>query len=328
MTAATPTLHDDIGGLAVAAGLLGWAGLQVALGRGDARGLAGVVLAGVAALVAARAAAAVDERLPAALVVAAGLVVVVVWPGILTRGPLSGPFAYSNASGAFMAQVAAAAVILAGLLPRGAARVTAAVLAAAAGLVPVWLGTQAATVTVLLVVLGAALGHRSDRRDGRTLAAAGLAVVVAAHVLTAAAGVVGVQGVAERRVALWGDGIDLLAADPLLGAGPGAFPTASPTALSDRDTPFAHGELIELGATLGVPGLLLGAALMLWWFRRLGRARLDAVSGAAIGAATGLWLHASIDYVLHVPAVVAAAGAVLAAATAPRRGSSAGSPRG
>jgi O-antigen ligase len=106
---------------------------------------------------------------------------------------------------------------------------------------------------------------------------------------------------------------------PLSGFGAGSF---GPTYLRDgrsSETPAqAHGQLQELAATLGLPGLLLGctvAAIGLAGLLRRRRAPSTALAGAAVGSACVL-AHAQVDWHWQVPAVALPVVALLACGAA------------
>jgi hypothetical protein len=74
---------------------------------------------------------------------------------------------------------------------------------------------------------------------------------------------------------------------------------------------------LQQAAEQGVPGALLMAGLASWGFLALAAARRPPPV-AAVGAAafSALVVHASVDYILHFPAVPLAAAALLGAASA------------
>ncbi len=92
----------------------------------------------------------------------------------------------------------------------------------------------------------------------------------------------------------------------------------------------AHGQLQELAATLGLPGLLLGSAVAAIGLAGLLRRRKQpsaALAGAAVGTACVL-AHAQVDWHWQVPAVALPVVALLPAAPRCTRGgrSSPGAP--
>ena len=121
-----------------------------------------------------------------------------------------------------------------------------------------------------------------------------------------------------------------LEARPLTGYGAGSFgPTYLEHGKSSETPAQAHGQLQELAATLGLPGLLLGSAVGAIGLAGLLRRRRQpstALAGAAVGTACVL-AHAQVDWHWQVPAValpviaLVALGAALhpAGAAVPRR---------
>jgi len=105
----------------------------------------------------------------------------------------------------------------------------------------------------------------------------------------------------------------------VFGVGPGRFADASPTASRDPDLRWAHNEFLQSGAESGLPGFVLSVLLFLWGFGALwanaGHAANEGFA-TALGAAAlaTLGAHASVDYVLHFPAVALAGGALVGSA--------------
>jgi O-antigen ligase len=82
------------------------------------------------------------------------------------------------------------------------------------------------------------------------------------------------------RMAIWRRGIGYMVDHPLLGVGAGAFPVAEGTLAPEARVQqygrwwkwsSAHNALLEVGAEIGVPGLLLFVALLVRTFRTLSR---------------------------------------------------------
>jgi O-antigen ligase len=116
--------------------------------------------------------------------------------------------------------------------------------------------------------------------------------------------------IAERidygRAASWGVAYKMLSQHPVFGVGPGGFRGASPFSRPISDLRWAHNEFLQIGAELGVVGLFLVMALFAWTFMRLASplAGSSTVAALAVGA---LATHASVDYLLHFPALPAVA---------------------
>jgi O-antigen ligase len=113
------------------------------------------------------------------------------------------------------------------------------------------------------------------------------------------------EELSARRTALWRDAMEIIADEPVFGAGPGMFAGTGPTALADADARWAHSAYLQAGAETGVIGAVLLGLLLLWVYGALFRSRQDMrliVIGTA--AITAFAVHAAIDYVAHFPAVV------------------------
>ncbi|HZD80165.1 MAG TPA: hypothetical protein VE646_09015, partial [Actinomycetota bacterium] len=307
-----------------AAGIL-LAGAMVALAfaseRGDPWPLVGLVLAVAAALVAGRVLGWIHRGIAPACLVLAGVVLIAREQGLVGAGPLSGPFGYRNATAAFFAQAAVAALVLGAAVRRPA-------LWAGAGVVAVgfaWVAMRdsaAAAGTLVLVVL-ALLAVRGARGAGLATAVAGLAfvAVLGGTIALGAAYAPGDGGPAaraltERRLVLWHESLDLMVRHPG-GVGPGRFAQVDRTARRDPDAGWAHQEFLQQGVELGWAGFALTVLLFVWGFARLlvhpapdGVVALGAVALAALG------IHAGIDHILHVAAVPVAAAALLGTAQA------------
>ena len=112
--------------------------------------------------------------------------------------------------------------------------------------------------------------------------------------------------VESNRWDFWGVAADDLKARPLNGYGAGSFgPTYLRNGNSGEMPAQAHGQLQELAATLGLPGLLLGCAVGAIGLAGLLRRRQGAspaLAGAGVGVACVL-AHAQVDWHWQVPAV-------------------------
>ena len=110
-----------------------------------------------------------------------------------------------------------------------------------------------------------------------------------------------------------------LGARPLTGYGAGSFgPTYLRRRHSSEMPAQAHGQLQELAATLGLPGLLLGSAVGAIGLAGLLRRRKQpsaALAGAAVGTACVL-AHAQVDWHWQVPAVALPVVALIACGAA------------
>ena len=298
------TLRTPATGLVLVTAIAGWAALSALRSGGNAGPLVALCLTcaiawGAGYLAATRAVSAVVPG----LVAAAGALVLAM-PGFWAemRSPLGPPLGYANANAALFVQAEVAALMLFALSSRPWQRVAAGVLAGVFALVPMLIGSVAASI--LAVGLAAAAVLRRSRWVPAACAL-GLAVAVAATAMVGALGTGQRLVEGSRRPVLWGEAFSIMAARPVWGVGPQRFAETAPTALADPDAAWAHNEFLQQGAETGVPGLVLLAALFAW--------ALTQAAGGAIGAAgvAALGMHATVDYVLHF-AAVPVAGALLA----------------
>lgn len=318
----------DLAGAALVGAAIGWTYVSAAASGGQPGPVAGVFLAATAAFVAGRLAAAVSRVLvPAAVVLAAGAVVLRAPQDVLSSLPSAGPFGYGNASAALFLQATVGALFLAAASRRVPFRVLGLVAAGVFAAVTLVGGSSAAVV--LLLLPAGALAAR-DLRAARVAVALGTAAVVLGVALTAVLGATyrgeGGSGPAAsvltgRRLALWHDALAIMADNPATGIGPGRFQVESPVARSDKDTRQAHNEFLQQGAEQGAIGAVLLVLVFLWGYARLWRsAAPPTVRALGAAAITALGLHASIDYVLHFPAIAVTAAALVGAASAPVAG--------
>jgi O-antigen ligase len=238
--------------------------------------------------------------------------------GLFSESAGRGPFGYANAKAAMFVQGSVAAVMLAIAAGRTTVRRLALGAAFVFSVVPLVSGTVAASLTLVFVVGSVVLPRRLARQ---AVTSFGVLFVVAL-LATAVVGIAGQLPGApsdDRRVTLWSEAVDILAANPVLGGG--AFSEVSATAASDADASWAHNEFLQLGAEHGIPALAAAVFLVLWVFVRLRRAAVMsplALPGAAAVAA--LTVHACVDYVGHfalIPMFCAAlVGAAVGAAEA------------
>ncbi|MFF9455550.1 O-antigen ligase family protein [Streptomyces flaveolus] len=266
--------------------------------------------------------------LPVAAPCAAGLTgaaLTVAVPHLVTGPRITVPLGHAGATaallvlsagaaccGAWASRVPAVRLVLR-LLTAGIA-VTAAVLGSAAGC--------AACAVVLLCSLGAG----RVRRRGAALCGLGLvAGLVTVLTWSVAAGAVPdglavpLEGrLSSARVLLWGDALDLLREDAVLGVGPGRFgelsPTAGQSALSDGRP---HSAAWQQAAEQGVVGVVLLGAAFGWVLYALWRSpRPTPVVLTAGVALTGLAAIASVGNALSFSAVSVGAGLLAGLATA------------
>lgn len=316
-------------GITLAALASAWAGL-VGFWRGGSPLAVGLTFAGTLAAVAAG--QWITRRL-------GRFVPAVVWgfPAVLVAGSLldrafrQGPLGYANASALLLFVSAVAALVFAELESHPLMRVVAWAYLALCALTALQSGADTAFGLIALLPVVASLPV--SVRSIRGLLIAGLVAVLAALGGVVAAGVtynpadrssavdqLVDRALSERRVALWHDAVEQVGAYPLTGVGPHRFAAESPTARADPDTPWVHNELLQLAAELGVVGILLGLATLVWCGAVLWQAPPVRVTLLAAAALVGVALNASIDYVLHFPAVVLTTAALVGVASAQQRG--------
>ncbi len=123
------------------------------------------------------------------------------------------------------------------------------------------------------------------------------------------------------RQDIWGQSLALVREFGLVGTGLGTFPSVYPLAEDPGIVDWtyvnhAHNELLELAVELGVPGLALLAAFLVWWLKRtiaLWRRREAMHFARAATIASGaLMLHSLVDYPLRTGALIALFGLCLA----------------
>ncbi|HEX6331131.1 MAG TPA: O-antigen ligase family protein [Actinomycetota bacterium] len=294
---------------------------------GDAGPQLQLLAAASATLIGGRLLASIHRAVPAALVAGtAGGIVIRWWPDLIGTGPLGGPFGYENATGAFFVQAAFAGAVVAAATRSAPLVALGLLVAAALGAVAVQ-ASVAAWVTLGLGLVAIPALFRPRWARPAVLAAGALFLAVLATTLVLGAGYRAGEGggalrsvLTERRVVLWHESLEILLDHPG-GIGPGRFAEVAPTALADRDARWAHNAFLQQGAELGWIGLGVTVLLFLWGFARLwAHPHSDAVVALGAAALAALGIHASVDYVLHFPAVPLAAAALVGAAqAAPRR---------
>jgi peptidoglycan/xylan/chitin deacetylase (PgdA/CDA1 family)/O-antigen ligase len=257
-------------------------------------------------------------------------------------GPGGAPLGYGNANAAFFLQGTVAGVGLGLVAARPSLRLAGFAAGAVLLVVVAFTGSLAGILLAAVPLLGMLLPVGRGVRVGIAVAAL---VVAAAVVVTTAVAAVGAEGASadrpgrrERvrtgprvsarapradasgvrvRRALWSDAYLLMAEHPVLGVGPGRF--AGSARLADRDLGWAHNEFLQEGAEIGVPGYVGLLLAFLWGFARLGRGRADRAAAMGAASLTVLGVHASVDYVLHFPAIPVMAAILVGAAQVPAR---------
>ena len=108
------------------------------------------------------------------------------------------------------------------------------------------------------------------------------------------------------RVLLWHEAIDITAREPITGVGPGNFSSSSAIARADRDLRWAHHEFLQSAAETGIPGYVFVVAVFAWAFATLWVAADGALTAIAAAGLAIVGVHATMDYILHFPAVALA----------------------
>lgn len=319
----------DAAGLLLFAAAIGWT--YAAGGSTDtAHRTAGVFAAAGAATVAGRAVGRFAGWLVPLLIAGVAAVLWAMAPaGIMSHEPLSGPFGYSNAKGAFF-MMAAGCVMAAAAFPRRPIAVAIGVVAATPFIVvPFASQTRAPALLIVIVPILALILHAvASPRTAVEICGVLVAVALLTTALLGAAyrpagGTTVLERFVgaslDRRVIQWHEAGSMMGERPLRGVGVGRFEELSPTARRDPDDArWAHNAFLQYGAETGVIGLGLLVGIFVWAFLRLalGAPEIRQTLVAAVLAAIGI--HATLDYVLHFPAIPVAAAALVGSATARR----------
>ncbi|WP_371683774.1 O-antigen ligase family protein [Flaviflexus sp.] len=119
------------------------------------------------------------------------------------------------------------------------------------------------------------------------------------------------ESLSSARHTLWSDALSLWSTNPAVGTGMGTFTASSELASSRADLAATHSLFLQVGAELGIIGVLLLTCLFGGVLYRCSPA---ARSAAFIGmmAWMCLGIHTSIDHLEDFPVVWLMAGAVLA----------------
>lgn len=316
----------DLVGVVLVGAAIGWTYLAAQWpGFSPAPFTALLLVCGVA-IVLGRLAALMRRTLIPAVIVGGAALLAVATPDVLSGTALGGPLGYANANGAFFVQAAMAGLILAAASHATPVRVLGLLAAALFGVVP-FAAKSVTSATLLLLLPIVALVTRAFA--GARVAVAGCAVLfivtLAATIVLGSTYAAGDRSslvdrvvdasLDERRAALWHEALVMLREHPAAGVGLGGFQALSPTARSDRDARWAHNSFLQQGAETGLIGLVLLMLLFLWAFASLGATGMpDTVSVLGAVAVAALGIHASVDYILHFPAVPITAAALVGAA--------------
>jgi O-antigen ligase len=325
----TAVADAALGGVVLFAAAAAWTVTTGAIARSSPWPMAGlIVAAGLTIAVAWMVSLRWRILVPAAVVVGTVVVSLADARATFDLDEYRGPLGYANSSGALFGLAVVAALLVAVSTRSRSLRIAGVAMAVA--FTPLVLLARVWAVAILLpgLVLAALLATRL--RGARAavvvcaavfaLALLGSVVLGAARVGTGAGPVGQVVGgtLSEARIQLWNEALSIAADDPLVGVGPGRFDEVSPTA-SDPDLRYAHQEFLQAAAETGLLGFLLSVGVFLWAFAALHATANGAVSALGAAALALLGAHASVDYVLHFPAVTLAGAAILGAALAADR---------
>ncbi len=274
----------DLVGLAL---LLSLCGVTLAASRGDRSRMLLLLLGVATALAAGRVLGSVHRAVVPAVVVVVALSVTIGAASSAGRGALLG---YDAA----VVTLALIGAIAAAMLAVGSIRFRWATVVA-----PTWpRAAIAASALVFVAVLATTIALGATYREEREA----------------------VRVVPEDRVALWHAALQILSERPA-GVGPGRFDDVPPRFLPEGDVRWAEHDVLQQGAELGWPGLILTVLLFLWGFARLwlhpapdAYVVLGAVALAVLGIA------ASATHVLHVVLVPVVTAALVGTAQSITRG--------
>ena len=246
-----------------------------------------------------------------AAVVAAALAVVLSSPaGSFSHLSAQGFLGYSNAKAAFFVQAAFATVMV--FARNRSWKVGACLLPALVLFLAIPVSSRSLGASLSALVIVPAVYVAVFRRGHRPLMIAAIALVAFAVLSSAFLGREfsdGISGGRESRAAelldpgrarAWADAYGTLSDRPVFGVGPGGFSAASGNALFVSDLRWAHNEFLQVGAELGVVGLLLVLTLFAWTFMRLSSPLAGSSTVAALAIAA-LGIHTSVDYLFHFP---------------------------
>ena len=234
-----------------------------------------------------------------------------------SSAPLAGPLDYANADGALYVQAAIAGWMLALLSRHVVTRIAWGAVAAGFTALPFIIHVAAAAwlaivMPAIAVLPGLIARGKAPRWSVAGLGGLFLAALVATSFLGASLAPGGRDPVHRlagdaltgERLVLWHEAYLIMRAHPVTGVGPGRYRVVSPSARRDPDHRWAHHEFLQQGAEGGVVGLLLLAVLFLWALGRLWSARpANAITALSAAAVAALGIHATVDYVMHFPAI-------------------------
>ena len=310
---------------------IGWT--LLAAGVGDPVPVAGTFAGAAAAVLVARAVGTVSRSLvPGAVVVAGAIVAYLSRDDLLSAAPLSGPFGYANAKGAFFMLVTIAGLMVAVAASSLMTRALGLTLAVGAAAVPFVSHVTTSSILVATLPLPAVLGAEMGPRAARVVvvtcgvlfilavATSGLLAVAYARADDSRVPSSVEEALSSDRLQLWSEAVTIIADHPATGVGPGRFRLFSPTALASPANLlfWAHNEFLQQGAELGVAGLVLLILLFVWGFARLWLNETpDAVTALGAVALLMVGVQASVDYPLHFAPIALVSAALVATGMVP-----------
>jgi len=131
----------------------------------------------------------------------------------------------------------------------------------------------------------------------------------------------------ESRQAMWSNTIPAIGDNLVSGSGAGSFPRVyrqyeDQAAVTTTFVNHAHNDYLEIALEVGLPGLLLLAALFLWWGSRAvpiwRSASTDRYAVAASIVTAAILVHSIVDYPLRTAALSSIFAACLALMARPR----------
>lgn len=181
-------------------------------------------------------------------------------------------------------------------------------------LIGVVLNKSLAAAVIAVPVCLASIALRPVRRSVEWYAA-GIAVVLTAAlaVLLKLSPDAGGDAISvQTRTAVWSHTLKIVAGTFPFGTGLGSFRevyafTEDPLFVNRWYVNHAHNDYLELFLELGVPGLLLIAAFLGWWFLQAKKvwssAQADTLARAATIASAAILTHSVVDYPLRTAAI-------------------------
>jgi hypothetical protein len=295
-------------GVAIAVGAAAWFGIAAATGgRTDQTvvALGALFVGSIATVLGVGRLGASGVRALLGLLVASPVLAAAIRPASFPGDPLG----YANASGALFVIAASAGLVLSMSTARPRLRHAGYALAGLWLLVPWALGALTAAlagsaVAVVFLLLPrprarAVLAVTGMLAVGTLVGAIALGAAYQPGPRTSPTDRVVDASIGELRVVLWNQALEVIAANPLTGVGPGRFVELGPRVVAREDGRWVHNEFLEVGVAAGLPGAALLVALVGWCVACLWRARNDPRTLVILTAFMGLVVNANLDYIWH-----------------------------